>query len=983
MSCGDSFKPPTDVLRSTLAPRWRWLPSALTLGGGAVLSFILFFLLNALDRVRLQADFQQHASDQASVLTNALDDKILLLESIRSFWCASPKVERKGFATFTRPLYSRVTGIQALEWIPRVPDVERSAYEASAREDGLDGFHFTERESQERMIPAARRDEYFPVYYLEPYAGNELALGFDLGSEPKRKATLDEVRATGRVLGTPPVRLVQESSEQAGFLIFVPVYRNGVSPDGMEEGRQDLAGYIVGAFRVGEIVEGALRRAEPKGIDIALYDETTPSQRDLLHFHPSRTRGRPVTNPESAPTQTAKGLSLSRHLNIAGRQWEILLTPAPAFYAGRRHALAWIVLASSLAFTILLAMYVNAYLRRSARIARLANDLKAAEKSLRLTQFAVDTAGESVFWLLRNDGSFFYVNDAACRLSGYSRQELLNMKVRDLDLTHASEAGRAHWERIKRDKSLTFEASIQAKDGRVVPIELTAHYLKYEGQEYNCAFARDITERKRAEQKLVSSEMRYRRLFESAKDGILILHADTGRVVNVNPYMLQMLGCTRETVLGKPLWEIGIFKDAAASQAVFQDMRDRQYVRREDLPLKTCDGRSIDVEFVSNTYLLDQEKVIQCNIRDITERKHAEEEIHALARLVREAPGPVFRVGTDGAILAANPASKRMLRGLGAEKGKRVGRNWLEKFAEIWGEGVPRELDVSFGGRVCSVLCVPVKEAGCLNLYGRDVTEHRKMEAHMRQQQKLESIGTLASGVAHEINNPINGIMNYAQLLGDRLPTDSPLRQYADDILKETDRVALIARNLLAFARNEKQSHSPARLKDIVDAALSLIQAVFRHDNIVLETDVPADLPRVNCRSHQIQQVLMNLLTNARDALNERYAGAGPNKVLRITARELDRNGQKWIRTTVEDRGTGIASVVMANVFDPFFTTKSQGMGTGLGLSISHGIVTEHDGNILIESEIGQYTRVHVDLPAIGDRAFSDAAAGPAEGDNP
>jgi PAS domain S-box-containing protein len=251
-----------------------------------------------------------------------------------------------------------------------------------------------------------------------------------------------------------------------------------------------------------------------------------------------------------------------------------------------------------------------------------------------------------------------------------------------------------------------------------------------------------------------------------------------------------------------------------------------------------------------------------------------------------------------------------------------------------------------------------------------DITERKRMEeqqrtveALLRQQQRLESIGTLAGGVAHEINNPLNGIMNYAQLIQDRLPVGSPLAEFTQEILSETQRVAGIVRGLLTFSRNDKQGRSPARLADIIEGTLSLIRTIIRHDQIQLTVAVPDGLPTVRCRSQQIQQVVMNLVTNARDALNERYPGADENKVLNLEARLLQEEGQRWVRLTVEDHGTGITPEVRERMFDPFFTTKPREKGTGLGLSISHGIVKEHQGKLTADSEPGRYTRFCLDLP--------------------
>ena len=229
--------------------------------------------------------------------------------------------------------------------------------------------------------------------------------------------------------------------------------------------------------------------------------------------------------------------------------------------------------------------------------------------------------------------------------------------------------------------------------------------------------------------------------------------------------------------------------------------------------------------------------------------------------------------------------------------------------------------------------------------------------------QKLEALGTLAGGVAHEINNPVNGIMNYAQLIVDRLDEGHPLGDFATEIIHETERVAAIVRDLLTFARHEEQGHNVALMGDIVQSTLTLIRTVMRHDQIELEVHVPEDLPQLRCRSQQIQQVLMNLLTNARDALNGRYPSYDPNKTIRLSAELVVVDGRRWVRVCCEDNGGGIPKAAQERLFDPFFTTKPRDAGTGLGLSISHGIVCEHQGRLYFDTVEGESTRFYVDLP--------------------
>ncbi|MBN2851743.1 MAG: PAS domain-containing protein [Clostridia bacterium] len=251
-----------------------------------------------------------------------------------------------------------------------------------------------------------------------------------------------------------------------------------------------------------------------------------------------------------------------------------------------------------------------------------------------------------------------------------------------------------------------------------------------------------------------------------------------------------------------------------------------------------------------------------------------------------------------------------------------------------------------------------------------DMTEKRKLEqekALLQEQvwnhQKLESIGTLASGVAHEINNPINGILNYGQIILDSTETDSQINKYAGEIIYETNRVSEIVKNLLNFSKQSGKQHSYAQIDDIIGKTLSLVSTIFRHDDINLSVDIKENISNLKCRSQQIQQVLMNLLTNSRDALNEKYPGYHENKKINLECHEFSMDNKKWISLSIEDSGTGIPEEIKHRIFDPFFTTKDKEKGTGLGLSISYGIIKEHHGEIQVDSKEGEYTKFTLLLP--------------------
>jgi signal transduction histidine kinase len=233
-------------------------------------------------------------------------------------------------------------------------------------------------------------------------------------------------------------------------------------------------------------------------------------------------------------------------------------------------------------------------------------------------------------------------------------------------------------------------------------------------------------------------------------------------------------------------------------------------------------------------------------------------------------------------------------------------------------------------------------------------------QAHMRHQQRLESIGTLASGVAHEINNPVQSIMNYAQLIARRSGV-SDIATYAQEVLQEAQRVAAIVKGLLSFARQEGEPYTDVHPRELIESTLALVSALLRKDGIRVEQNLAVDLPAIRCHPQQIQQVLMNLFGNAREALNARFPGTDADKCLLLSGRAWRREGASFVRLTVEDHGIGIPQPALDKIFDPFWTSKSGGHA-GLGLAVAQGIVVEHGGAISVESEAGRLTRMHIDL---------------------
>lgn len=252
-------------------------------------------------------------------------------------------------------------------------------------------------------------------------------------------------------------------------------------------------------------------------------------------------------------------------------------------------------------------------------------------------------------------------------------------------------------------------------------------------------------------------------------------------------------------------------------------------------------------------------------------------------------------------------------------------------------------------------------------LVARELTREEVRKADSLRTAQMAAIGELAAGVAHEVNNPITGIINFAQLLLDDSEKNSLQEELLGRIVDEGERIALIIRKLLSFARESENENEPVEMIQVVQDSLSLVEHQLKKDGIKITTEYSAEPCGILGNFRQLQQVILNLLSNARFALNERYPHSSPDKKIEITCYPfIQEEGRTITQITIKDTGTGIPQGILNRLFDPFFTTKPSGKGTGLGLSISYGIVQDHGGIIRVDSIMHQYTKMTVEIPSSG-----------------
>ncbi|MEP6668122.1 MAG: PAS domain S-box protein [Chthoniobacter sp.] len=483
-----------------------------------------------------------------------------------------------------------------------------------------------------------------------------------------------------------------------------------------------------------------------------------------------------------------------------------------------------------------------------------------------------------------------------------------------------------------------------------------------------------------------ASELRYRRLFEAARDGILILEADTGKISDVNPFLVEMLGYSHAELVGTSIWELGPFKDIVSNKAKFEELQRHGYVRYENLPLEARDGRKIAVEFVSNVYQEGAGRVIQCNVRDITERTEAEKQRMWVAAIVEYSAEAVVTTTAKGIVIGWNAGAQQLYGYTGEEIiGHSVSalfppesyREYLQIMEKVRKREVVEAYDTVRRKKDGTLVNVSVDispiEARDGEVVGATKSSHdigriKRLEAQFIEAQKMEVIGHLASGVAHDFNNILAVVMGYSELLGFAVDRNSPLHKYAEEIGHASERAVGLTRQLLIFSRKETVKPAVLDLNEVVKDLEKMLRRLV-DENIEMTIVLGDKNGPIKADPGYIGQVVMNLVVNARDAMPDggKLTITTSNVVLDETAagRHAKVLPGDYVMLCIRDTGTGMTDEVKAHLFEAFFTTKPKGKGTGLGLVTCQTIVQQSGGYIDVSSEIGKGTTFRIYFPRV------------------
>ncbi len=487
---------------------------------------------------------------------------------------------------------------------------------------------------------------------------------------------------------------------------------------------------------------------------------------------------------------------------------------------------------------------------------------------------------------------------------------------------------------------------------------------------------------RRTEQALQESEKRFHSLFDNSSNAVF-LSDKKGRFLAANPAACAMFQRDAQEL-------------TRLSRADIFDTEEPRYPRRLEIQERTGrfqgelvgirkDGSRFPAEISASEYCDRYGRLrVSAIVRDVSARKKAEVALRAseerYRRLFENNPLPMWVYDLE--TLRFQSVNQAAISQYGYSREEFLGMTLkdirpeedipqlLQRVADLKGRfenvGVwrHRKKDGSYIDVEVTVHDLAFQGLQTKLSVLEDVTEKLHRRKEVEQAGRLAALGELAAGVAHEINNPINGIINYGQLLLNEAIRDGRSRDLPDRVIREGERIAGIVGNLLSFAREKREEKEPTEIAAPLAASLELVASHLHRDGIRLEVNLDENLPPVSAVGQQLQQVFFNIISNARYALNEKFPGNHPEKILAVSVTAVGRHGMKSVRITVTDFGSGIPDKVLDRVLVPFFTTKPVDKGTGLGLSISHGIVRDHGGTLQVESTEGKYTRVTFTLPA-------------------
>jgi PAS domain S-box-containing protein len=577
-----------------------------------------------------RAQFEKDARARTALIIEEADESLLTVKSLGWFFNATRSVDGRSFQAFAAACLPERKGLQGLSWNPRVAGAERADFEQRARQEGVGEFRITERAADGRLVTAGEREAYHPARYLEPLRGNEAAVGFDVASDAVRRAALERARDTGEATVTEPIELVQQAGGPAGFLVFVPVYREGSAAGTVAERRAALEGFAVGVYQAGAVVSAALRGVEPAGLALAFRDRGAPAARQLM----ARWEDGLSAGPSWKSFLFPSAPRTSQAFTVGSREWVVETQASPGYMPRHCPVAYWLILPAGLLLCGLTLGYVEALFSSRERLEQLVGE-RTAElcQTQEMLRLVLDAIPVGVHW--KNRESVYlgcnrrFAQDA--ELSG--PEEIVGKTDFDLPWKEQAELFRGRDRKVieSGQPMLDFEQPRCARDGRVLILRQSKLPLRdAKGTIIGVLSTyEDITQRKQSRQELQESEARYRAVVEHSPDGIAVAVDNT--LVYVNPAAVRLAGArSGADLLGRSILDF-----------VHEDYREETEKRRARMletgqpsaviadKLRRPDGQSIDAEWMGVPIMYGGKPAILNSFRDVTEHRRRDKALRA------------------------------------------------------------------------------------------------------------------------------------------------------------------------------------------------------------------------------------------------------------------------------------------------------------------------------------------------------------------
>jgi two-component system cell cycle sensor histidine kinase/response regulator CckA len=616
---------------------------------------------------------------------------------------------------------------------------------------------------------------------------------------------------------------------------------------------------------------------------------------------------------------------------------------------------------------------------------------KRAEESLKLFRALIERSNDAIEVLDPETGRFLDVNDKACADLGYSREECLSLNVFDIDPSiDPSLYTEAFMGELREKGSSTEERFHLRKDGTTFPVELNLSFVQLD-RGYIVTVSRDITERKRAEEAIRESEKKYRTILESIEEGYYEVDIK-GNFTFFNDSMCRISGYTRDELMGMNNRDF-LTPETAKNiyitfNKVYQTGKPTTIVGHE---LIRKDGSKISIAASASLIKDSEDNPVGFRgiIRDVTEEKRIQAELiqtkSFLQNIFDSSANGIATTDLHGSIIYMSPRVKDIL---GYDQEELVGKkiysvysNGKEDAKEIMkaltdkGElrsheitlirkdGSPVDTNVS-----ASLLKNEKAETiGTLGIFS-DITEQKRLEAQLQQAQKMEAIGTLAGGVAHDFNNILTTIIGNAQLMLMTVDENESLRTEIEEIKTAGERAAALTSQLLAFSRKQIVQPKILDLNRLLAGIEKMLARLIGENIEILMVSQPV-LWQVEIDPNQMEQAIINLAVNAKDAmpnggkLTIETANIHLSKEYFAECGIIETQPGPYVMVAVSDTGIGMDEEIRKHIFEPFYSTKEKGKGTGLGLSTVYGIVKQNRGFVWVYSEPGHGSTFKIYLP--------------------